>query len=140
MMNDQTFGRAGVGGGSVLLLTRWCAVRPAGNRKIVIFYDGENEKEVEGDPSVGINRCRDRQALFDQKEPTRLEKPFIGPVYPWEEPASSKLGSLLSRAEQLVVPLFRLRGQCRRRHGRSRESEADQSRAYERDTVGTHHD
>ena len=64
---------------------------------IVVFYNGENDKEGKNDPSIGVNAYCGGQALFDQKDPThliaRLDKPFIQPVYPWEKTGLFRSGT-----------------------------------------------
>ncbi len=64
---------------------------------IVVFYNGENEKEGKNDPSIGVNAYCGGQALFDKKDPThliaRLDKPFIQPTYPWEKTGLFRMGT-----------------------------------------------
>ena len=64
---------------------------------IVVFYNGENDAPEKGDPSLNKNVYSGGQALFDAKDPThlitRLDKPFITPVCPWEKTGLFRSGT-----------------------------------------------
>ena len=113
---------------------------------IVVFYNGENDKEGKNDPSIGVNAYCGGQALFDQKDPThliaRLDKPFIQPVYPWEKTGLFRIRNHLHRGSRVVarpvVPLLRLRGQRRRRGDRSLEAAAGRGYAARHCAIALH--
>ena len=64
---------------------------------IVVLYNGENDAPEKGDPTLNKNVYSGGQALFDAKDPThlitRLDKPFITPVYPWEKTGLFRSGT-----------------------------------------------
>jgi predicted GH43/DUF377 family glycosyl hydrolase len=72
---------------------------------IVVFYNGKNSDAIDGDPSIPKGAYCGGQALFEAKDPThyitRLDAPYIKPIFPWKTGGLYKDGTTFT--EGLVL-------------------------------------